>query len=291
MQDQNELSNYKRGYLNEDFQFFHLKDQRDMEFEFHYHDFNKINILISGNVTYLIEGKSYKLKPWDILLVNKNEIHRVLVGSDEPYERIIIWVNSGFLNKYKSDNNDLLTCFDLAETEKNNLLRLNTEPLRNIKYLLNQIEEAYRNTDFGSNVLKNSLFLQLMVHINRLFLLKDNNRQQEDIEYDESINKILDYINKNINENLSIDTIAATFYMSKYYLMHKFKNQTGFTIHNYIMKKRLITANSLIKEGKTITDVCIECGFEDYSNFLRAFKKMFGLAPKRYYKENKEGKL
>jgi quercetin dioxygenase-like cupin family protein len=59
----------KRGYLNEDFHFFRLKDQKKNEFEYHYHDFNKIIIFLSGEVTYLIEGKSYILKPWDILLV------------------------------------------------------------------------------------------------------------------------------------------------------------------------------------------------------------------------------
>lgn len=73
--------------------------------------------------------------------------------------------------------------------------------------------------------------------------------------------------------------------MSKYYLMHKFKEQTGYTIHNYIIQKRLIMSNLLIKKGRSITDACMESGFNDYSNFSRAFKKIFMLSPKEYYKK------
>ena len=66
----------KRGYLNSDFKIFHLTDQISTEFEFHYHEFHKITIFISGNVQYFVEGKTYPLEPYDIVLVNRNDIHR-----------------------------------------------------------------------------------------------------------------------------------------------------------------------------------------------------------------------
>ena len=72
----------KRGYLNSDFKIFHLTDQISTEFEFHYHEFHKITIFISGNVQYFVEGKTYPLQPYDIVLVNRNDIHRVQV---DPY--------------------------------------------------------------------------------------------------------------------------------------------------------------------------------------------------------------
>ena len=73
----------KRGYLNEDFRFFHIRDKRDLEFEFHYHDFNKIILFLTGAVTYRIEGKVYRLKPWDILFVSQGELHQAIVRSEE----------------------------------------------------------------------------------------------------------------------------------------------------------------------------------------------------------------
>lgn len=284
MKEENDSLNSKRGYLYDDFKFFHLKDQKNMQFESHYHDFNKIVIFLSGNVTYLIEGKAYKLKPSDILFVSNNEIHKTLIDDSETYERIVIWINSDFLQSYSSDECNLLSCFELAIKQKFNLLRLKEEMLVNIKHILFQLEGAYEGNEFGSLILKNSLFLQFIVHINRLFLKTESTRKISDIEYDESISAVLDYINENINENLSIDTLSSKFYMSRYYLMHKFKKQTGYSIHNYILQKRLIMAKSLIKKGNSMMSVCIECGFGDYSNFVRIFKKTFGISPREYYK-------
>lgn len=76
--------------------------------------------------------------------------------------------------------------------------------------------------------------------------------------------------------------------MSKYYLMHKFKNETGYTLHNYIIQKRLFMAQELIKSGEPVTKVSSICGFNDYSSFLRSFKKLFHKSPREYINEIKE---
>jgi AraC-like DNA-binding protein len=284
MEDEKAILKIKRGYLNDDFRLFHIKDSKSLDFEFHYHDFYKIIIFISGKVNYLIEGRNYKLEPWDILFVSSSEPHKAIVDSSVVYERMIIWVNSDFLEKHNNADGNLLTCFEISSKEKFNLLRIGAESIVDIKYILASLEKAGNDKVFGSHILKNALFLQLMVYLNRLYLRTENDIRIMDIKYDETIEKILDYIKENLMEDLSIERLSSLFFMNKYYLMHKFKEQTGFTIHSYIMQKRLIQANSLIKKGKSITDACIECGFNDYSSFLRAFKNMFGLSPKKYYK-------
>ncbi len=288
MNGNNHVLNIKRGYLKEDFIFFHLKEKKQIEFEFHYHDFNKIVIFISGKVTYLIEGKAYELKPWDILFVSSNEVHKPLIDPEETYERIVIWINSKFLEKHNTEGNNLMTCFELASSQKCSLLRLSPELLISIKNTMSQLEAAYKDNEFGNYVLKNALFLQVMVYLNRLALKSEDNSRNSDIKYDENIDNILNYINTNLNSDLSLDKLSDKFYMSKYYLMHKFKKYTGYTIYNYIMQKRIIMANNLIKGGKPITEACFECGFGDYSSFLKAFKKIFGASPKQYYKALKD---
>ncbi len=282
--NENAILKIKRGYLNEDFKYFHLKDKKNMEFQCHYHDFDKIIIFISGTVIYLIEGKSYKLKPWDILFVSSTEVHRPIISPDESYERIIIWINKNFLEKHSSINGYLLTCFNLASVRKHNMLRLNTNNIDRLKLILFTLENENSSVDFGSNILRNSLLIQLMVYMNRLFLENKIDDSINDVEYDERIVKIIEYINKNLSSTLTIENISSNFYINKYYLMHKFKEQTGFTLHNFIQQKRLLHAASLIKKGDQITRVYLDCGFGDYSSFTRAFKKMFELSPKNYFK-------
>ena len=274
--------NNKVGYLNDNFKIFHIRDKKDIKFEYHHHDFSKIVILIDGDLTYYIEGKAYILKPWDILFVNKNEIHKPVVNPNKYYERIVIWFNPDFMAKYAQGNNNLLKCFEVAIKNNYNLLRLNMKSIDIIKNLIQDIQNCNNSNEFGSEILKESLFVQLMVLMNRLFLNSDKNRDIEDIQYDKTIEGVLNYINSNLENDLSIDTIASEFFISKYYLMRKFKNQIGSSIHNYVVQKRLILARSLISDGLSMSSVCSRCGFNDYSSFVRAFKKVYGVSPSNY---------
>ena len=284
MMDRIDLNEPKRGYLKGDFAFFHLKDMKNMQFEYHYHDFNKIIIFISGSVTYLVEGKAYRLKPWDILFVNSNEVHKPIIDPAALYERMVIWVNPGFLEKHSEEYN-LFTCFSLSRERNSNLLRLDHSPLKDMKLILSKLEIACRCSEFGSGILKNSLFLQLLVLLTREQLGISAGNETDDIITDENIQKLLDYINMNISKDLSINTLADKLYLSRYHLMHKFKQQTGYSVHNYILQKRLIKADTLIRAGIPTTQACEQSGFNDYSSFVRAFKKMFGLSPKHRFKK------
>ena len=64
--------------------------------------------------------------------------------------------------------------------------------------------------------------------------------------------------------------------------MHKFKKETGYPLHNYVMQKRLLMAKDLIATGEQITKASVQCGFNDYSSFLRSFKTMFRKSPSDY---------
>lgn len=269
------------GYLLQDFRLFHLKDQNIREFEFHYHDFNKIIIFLSGNVTYIIEGKAYFLKPWDILLVNNHDVHKPIIDSSSVYERIIIWLKPSYLsqNTDKKLNNDITYCFQKANERSFNLIRLNSSLEQRMKQMIIELEESIQSEEFGSDLLANSLFTQFMIYLNRIFLGNTYKETQKSIHYDERIEEILKYINQNLSCDLTIDSLASRFYLNKYYFMHKFKKETGYTIHQYILQKRLLNANLLIQSGTPIVKSSQLSGFTDYSTFLRAYKKMFQKAP------------
>lgn len=272
----------KIGYLHDNFKIFHIRDKKDIKFEYHHHDFNKIVILIEGDLTYFIEGKSYTLKPWDILFVNKNEIHKPVVNPDKFYERIVIFLSPEFMEKYSQGESNLLKCFEVALSNKYNLLRLSLTSIEIIKNIIFQLKDCENSDEFANEILMNSLFLQLMVLINRFFLDIDKSKDMEDIKYDKIVEGVLNYINSNLENDLSIDLIATEFFISKYYLMRKFKSQTGSSIHSYIIQKRLILAKKYINEGYSMNDVCIKSGFNDYSSFVRAFKKVYGVSPSNY---------
>lgn len=269
------------GYLVQNYLLFHLKDQINKEFEFHYHDFNKIIIFLSGNVTYVIEGKAYFLKPWDILLVNNHDVHKPIIDPTSVYERIIIWIKPSYLlqNIESELHDDITYCFQKASERSFNLIRLDTDLEQHMKRIILELESAIQSHEFGSQLLSNSLFTQFMVYLNRIFLGNTYKETQKSIIYDERIEIILKYINQNIASDLSIDFLASKFYLNKYYFMHKFKKETGYTIHQYILQKRLLHANLLIQSGTPIIKSSLLSGFTDYSAFLRAYKKLFHKSP------------
>ena len=78
------------GYLDENYHYFHLRDTAGQERDFHFHDFDKLVILVEGKVRYLVENEDYELQPRDLLLVRHHCIHKALIDRSEPYERIII---------------------------------------------------------------------------------------------------------------------------------------------------------------------------------------------------------
>jgi len=275
-----EKKELQTGYLHQDFRLFHIKDKKNQEFEFHYHNFHKIIIFLSGNVSYIVEGKVYYLKPWDILLVNNHDIHKPIIDPNNTYERIIIWLQDNFIKNTINSDCDLAACFQTATKKQFNLIRLQANLQTQIQTIIHSLEESLASDEFGSKVLSDTYFLQLMVYLNRVFLPNQLLKDTTVSKYDRQIAEILKYINLNLKEDLSNHAIAEKFYLSKYYLMHKFKEETGYTLHNYVQQKRLIHAAELIKQGIPVTKACSLCGFLDYSTFLRAFKKMFQISPR-----------
>lgn len=263
----------KKGYLNEEFRLFHIKDQTGQEFSYHYHDFHKVVIFLSGKVTYHIEGKAYHLKPWDILLVSRHAIHKSEIDASVPYERFILWIKNDIPNK------QLLQCFQKASDRSYNLVRLNSSLQEKLKDVLFELEASARSEAFGKDILTQALFQEFMVHLNRIFLEKQYIFDKKSYSYDSQIANILKYINHHLGEDLSVDALASRHYISKYHLMRKFKEETGYTLHNYVINKRLLQARTLISEGTPILKAAHESGFAEYSTFSRAYRKQFGKAP------------
>ena len=263
----------KTGYLKEDFRLFHINDQTKKDFSYHYHDFHKIIVFISGKVTYHIEGKAYHLKPRDILLVSQGAIHKPEIDPSVPYERYIFWIRDDLSCQ------ELNTCFQKANDRSFNLVRADSALQERLKDLLPEIEQTLQNTHFGDPVLRDALFTQFMIYINRIFLRTSSSPDKKAYSSDTQVEQLLKYINRNLSENLSIDQLANRFFFSKYHMMRKFKNETGYTIHNYITSKRLLMARSLISQGIPVMKAALASGFRDYTTFVRAYKKQFGKAP------------
>jgi AraC-like DNA-binding protein len=91
--------------------------------------------------------------------------------------------------------------------------------------------------------------------------------------------RVASYINENLTSDLSLEHIAKTFFVSKYYLCRAFKRHTGIGVHSYVTAKRISLAKEMIASGEVASAVAYKVGFGDYSAFYRAYVKQVGKAP------------
>lgn len=281
MLDRSEVG--KRGYLNEGFRLFHLKDSCAPKLDYHYHEFDKLILLLGGKVSYVVEGVTYFLRPWDVLLVQHNMIHQPVIDPSEPYERVVIWLGRKWLMDRSDPGETLDTCFHTVRERGFHLLR--TAPERRLEYMrdIQRLEEALRSREFAASRLADTLCQQLLIGVNR-DILRSRTAQEERDSYraDPKIEEILKYIAAHLDEDLTVDSLARRFYLSRYYLMHRFKAVSGYTVHQYISQKRLLRAGELIRAGVPVMKAAEQAGFSEYSTFLRAFQNTFHMSPREF---------
>lgn len=280
---------YTRVHMVEtDFELYHYKTKEIIEVDMHHHDFFEVYLFLSGDVVYLIDGKTFRLKAGDILIINSKEMHKAIIQSEKVYERIVLFIRPEFIAGKSMANINLLFCFNnIHKQENKNLIRTSYELHRMIKDNIVRIKALSQGKEFGDDLLKESYLTELLIYLNRAYIKQDKIKLNEDVTYNPVIENLIQYINTNLQSDLSLDILADKVFLSKYHLAREFKKNTGFTLHKFIQYKRMLTAKYMLRSGKSVTNVCYECGFSDYSNFIRAFKAEFGISPKQYAVKNR----
>ena len=275
----------QRGYLHEDFRLFHLRGAMEESVDWHYHTFHKIIEFLGGESGYGVEGKQYLLQPGDLVLVPQGCIHRPEAEPNAPYERRILYLSPEFLRR-AGGSCDLAACFDRAREE----FRFVVHPADGTGGAqLAALEHAEREDAFGRELLAQSLLFQFLIGLNRA-MADDLLQYAKPAAYDRKIESILRYLSEHLTEPVSIDDLAARFFVSKYHMMRQFRAQTGYTIHGYLTGKRLMFARAMIAAGTPVLQASEESGFGDYSAFLRAYRKQFGQSPRASCQKDFSGK-
>lgn len=269
----------KQGFLTEDFRLFHLTGPAESPAP-HYHDFCKILLFLDGAVDYMIEGRTYGLRPGDIVLVGRGQIHCPHVKDTREYDRIILYLSLSFLREV-SGSDPLDRCFDTAEFRHSSVLRLGEAGRQRLFALAGQMELALdRQEEFAGPLLVRLLMLEFMIALNRAAL----DSQAAYIHtgtMNYRVSGLISYIGDHLEEELSISRLAEVCCLSPYHMMRLFKEETGCTIGNYITQKRLSLARDLLVSGRAnATQACFQSGFTNYSTFLRAYKRHFHASPR-----------
>ena len=265
---------YKRyQYDDEDFGLSHsyspVPDQS--RFVLHTHERAELYYFVSGTGVFHIEGNDYPLQSGDLLVMQSAESHYIELDKTAPYERIVLHFDLNVLDSI----------------DPSGLLRkpfLDRQPGKQNLYPAERFRggscEHYFHTMMNPNPdPRVSIFAGLIPLLCELCRLQRDSEQAPTLEQDSAAYRIIQYLNENMETNISMEDICQKFYLSKSQLCRIFREATGVTVKQYLNAKRLVQAKQRIDAGELPTYVYLRCGFNDYSSFYRAYVKYYGVSP------------
>ena len=249
----------------------------------HFHDDSyEILHVISGNGSIIINNKLYSLNKNDIYLIDGAYLHCTVPEEPEKYVRNKVVVDKLCMKKIMEtiSENDVLDI--LFNKNGGAYVKLNSLESADVDKIFLDIFNAM-NRDRGN------LELFVVSQIMYLIFLCCNNISENVSGECGIIESAIRYINKNLSLPMSIDAISKNIHVNKYYLCHVFKKETGITVSRYITSARISLAKELlIKTQKSVSDVAIDVGFNNFSHFSTTFSKVVGVSPNVFRKEQRK---
>lgn len=282
------VQEFYHSFSNQKFDLFYNRsniEKSEEDFEIHIHDLYEIYYFINGDVTYYIDGHGYHIGAGDLLLINNQEIHKPVFNSNLIYERMAVHFAPWYFSKYSSDDFNVLACFEERQSGHFNRISSSKMEEYQIDRLLKSVEEYLKKEIEGKEIILESIFVQILYLLNQAFE-KNRDHDEDSIIYDEKVSKVIRFINNNLEKKFSLDMLAREFYLDKYYLSHLFKENTGFSLIQYINYKKIMKARELLSKDYSCGEVSEKLSFGDYSNFYKSFKKETGISPSEYQQKS-----
>ncbi len=238
----------------------------ERKFDLHVHDPYEIFCFVSGQASYLVEGRQYTLTPGCLMLMRSTEAH-TLVRPRGLYERYVI--------HFRADAPDipptLLSPFDARELGERNRYRPGELASLDTLEFFSKMERMC--TEYPHHSVALSGLISLLCAIGEAFPQKESRGTAAG---DEVGRQILRFVNANLTEDISLSDVASLVHLSNTQVNRIFKRLTGTTVYDYVLSKRLTMAQGLIESGEGAMEASRRCGFQDYSSFYRLYKKRKG---------------
>ena len=266
--------------LSKDYELYYYSDTHFHTVDVHSHDYYEFYFPMEGDIEMEIRGKRYPMTPSNVILIPPGVAHRAIVHSAASYRRFVFWVSKPYVEKLMAESIEYGYILQRAVRGEQYIYSFSGDAMIEMHQLLLRILEEIHSSSYARDSYIAVLIQQLLLDINRGAYAEthvDTSERETDL-----LERLLAYVDAHLDEDLSLDQIAEDLYVSKYYVSHVVKQQLGLSLHQYILQKRLRQCALELAQGKPVTKVYLSHGFQDYSSFFRAFKKLYSLSPKEY---------
>ena len=267
--------------LSKDFELFYYNDKHITPLKEHSHKYYEFYFFLGGDVSITIKNQTYPLQKGDMVLLPPDIKHYITIHDpDIAYQRFVFWFTPEFAKELHHISEDYVYLLKHSKDNKQYIYHFDTITFNTIQSKLFLISDEIHFDHFGKAVKLSLAVKDLILHLSRVVYEMIN--PQITKEQHGLFEKVIDYINEHLEEDLSLERLAKMFFANKYHIAHLFKEKYGMPLHQYVIKRRLALCKDALLNNEEITEICLLCGFSDYSSFYRAFKKEYGLSPKQY---------
>lgn len=225
----------------------------------HLHTFNEILYFVQGDVRYNVESESKKLQEGDLILIRPGKYHFAEVGEQSRYERYVLKFPDAALPSYL-----------VQKLKKRSFFFGN---VKKYALLFNQLDSYYENFT------EEETYTLFICELTKFLIMLCKEDSVAATHSNDFIGKLTDYIDENLHESISLESLSRHFNFSKSYISNEFKQTMKIPVMQYVRYKKIIAAHQMILAGEKKSAVAEMFDFKDYSTFYRSYIRIIGHAP------------
>ena len=235
----------------------------------HSHDFCEILYVAGGAGEAILEGKKFRLAPGDLVVVNPGTLHEERSDAKASLRLIFLAIRDFAVPGLPAG---------CLSQEKYRVLSCGEYRYKMDIYLRELLQETSSQIEFYQEI-SQGLVSALLVLVMRLIRINP----EDEAALSQECQKIKEYLDQNFTSPITLDSLSETVYISKHYLSHLFKEQTGVSPIKYLTSKRMEKACELLSETELpVSEVSKAVGYENPLYFSQVFKRIYGISPVKY---------
>lgn len=267
-----------------EFELYHYAEDVLQPVWYHEHDYYEIYFFVSGHARIIVEGTDIRPQKGDAFIYPPHTMHRCIhEDTDIIYDRFYFYARPTFLQSISSAEYDIPQTIASMTRDDHYYFHVEDGDLQELIRRTDEMIAASESLRPADKLLNRFRMGEALLQALSMFKAGEAVPQSE---YSSRMSALLHYINQHAGEQISLDQLQEQFFVSKFVLMKEFKEYTGISIHQYLLTRRVLMAQEMIQQGMKPNEAAVNCGFQEYTSFYRAFRSRTGISPEQYRQKN-----